>query len=206
MSASRLVLAAAALAAALSLASSLSLASTAPGPDAVLRELSGALDARDAGRVLACFTRDARVHYARVLDVARRGEPAAATAGFSYSDRALARALKRRKPELLAKARNLDALAVLAAGERKDWDSEMKRVAVDAVETGSGRAQGTLSVDGAPVPIALSLAREDGRWRIDRVSSPLLAPEAVRLGSAVLGVSEEQTIDTIVDRLLTPAR
>jgi hypothetical protein len=44
--------------------------------------------------------------------------------------------------------------------------------------------------------------REEGRWRIHRVSSPLLAPEAVRLSAALLGVSEEQVVDGFVDRLL----
>jgi hypothetical protein len=180
----------------------LSVAATSPGPDSVLVDLSGALSARDSQGVLACFTRDARVHYARVLEVARGGAGADASSGFSYSDRALARVLTRRAPELIAESKSLDALALRAARERDDWSTEMERVAVAAVETSTGEAHGMLAVDGAPVPIALALAREDGRWRIHRISSPLLASEAVRLSAFVLGVSEEQAIDTIVDRLL----
>ena len=178
------------------------LAASTPGPGVVLMDLSGALNSRDPSRVLACFTRDARVHYARVLEVARGNTRAGATSGFSNSDRALARALKQRAPKLLAEAKSLDALATLASRERDDWNSEIGRLRVQAVESHPGRARGLLSVDGSPTAIELALIREDGRWRIHRASSPLLAPEAVRLSAALLGVSEEQAIDDFVDRLL----
>lgn len=178
------------------------LAASAPGPGAILTDLSGALNSRDSSRVLACFTRDARVHYARVLEVARGSKGAGATSGFSNSDRALARFLKQRAPKLLAEAKSLDALATLASRERDDWNSEIERVQVQTVETQPGQARGLLSIDGSPTALVLALKREEGRWRIHRVSSPLLAPEAVRLSAALLGISEEQAIDDFVDRLV----
>jgi hypothetical protein len=179
------------------------LAANAPGPQAVFADLSGALSARDSGRVLACFTRDARAHYARVLAAARGGAGANAMRGFSNSDRALVRVLRRRAPEMIAEAKTLDALAALGAKERDDWNAEAKRLQMTTVDTGTGRADGLLSIDGSPTPIVLALMHEEGRWRIHRVSSPLFAPDAVRLSAAVLGVSEEQAVDVIVDRLLT---
>ena len=184
------------------LAALLLLAASAPGPEAVFTDLSGALHSRDSGRVLSCFTRDARVHYARVLEVARGRAGPNAASGFTHSDRALVRALKRRAPEMIAEAKSLDALAARGARERDDWNSEVKRLQMNAVETSTGRANGLVSVDGSPTPVVLAMVREEGRWRIHRVSSPLLAPEAVRLSAAVLGISEEQVVDDFVDRLL----
>ncbi len=179
-----------------------SLAASAPGPAVVLTDLSSALNARKSDRVLACFTRDARIHYARVLEVARGKADAKTVPGYSNSDRALVRALQRREPELLADSKNLDALATLVAGKRDDWNPELKRLQLQTTDTGTGQARGLVSIDGTPTTLVLAIVREEGRWRIQRISSPLLAPEAVGLGAAVLGISEEQTIDSIVDRIL----
>lgn len=169
-------------------------------PHEVLADVASALEAGDATRLLACLSDGGRRRYAQVLQAARAGATKEAIAGLDVPERALARGAHRLGRDVVSRAESLEELAEIVVRDRGDWKEPYARLSLGMRAQTSSRSRMIVRVDGAPVPILVDLVPERGSWKVDRVTTPIISRDSVRLASALFGSSEEQALDMLVDR------
>jgi len=171
------------------------------GPQGAVEALRKAVLDRDAAAVVGCFASQSQARHRALYRLARSGDDDA-LAGLAPDERALVRVLRRRAGPELRTSATLDAFLETALARGAVDAAELSRLRIGRLR--GSRADGAQALvlrDGVPTGIQIGFVHERDAWRVDRVTSPLLDPLALRLASAATGLDEDAVVDELIVRI-----